>query len=140
MKKKVYRNLVLTSTLALLSLPVVAMGASNMVTDIALSPDTPNLVKGGATGSQNVNITFKYVTNQQGGVRIFARPYTDNNLSIGYAACPSPLYSFPSGSGTCFFTITNTNTNVDSIRFQMWNATQNIKLFEGFIPVSYKFR
>ena len=61
---------------------------TNIVTNIEFSPDTPNVFK----YNQNVNLTFNYTTNQAGGVRIFARPFSGANLSPNYAAHGSPVY------------------------------------------------
>lgn len=113
-----------------------AIGAPNMVTEVSLTPDSPNILANG----QQVTVRFKYRTTDTGGVRIFARPYTDNNLTPNYGACGSPLYAFPSGSGSCTFTISTGSVNVDNIRFQMYNANQTTRLFEAFIPVHYRYR
>jgi hypothetical protein len=104
---------------------------TNIVTNIELLPDTPNVFK----YSQNVNLTFNYTTNQAGGVRIFARPFSGANLSPNYAAHPSPLYQTGSGSGTGFFSLTAGPLVVDKIRIQMWDANQTMLLFEAFLPV-----
>ena len=55
---------------------------TNTVTNIQISPDTPNIFKYGV----NVNLTFSYNTNDKGGVRIFARPFSGANLTPGYGA------------------------------------------------------
>src|SRR5262245_44714190 len=59
---------------------------ANLVTTISLTPDTPNVL----AFDQNVNLTFNYSTRQQGGVRIFARPFTNGALTPHYAASGSP--------------------------------------------------
>jgi hypothetical protein len=111
-------------------------GSANMVSALYLSPPTPNILRFG----QNVTVRFSYRTNQAGGVRIWARPFTGGSLTPNYAACPSPLYPVGTGSGSCTFTITDGTVTVNRIRFQVWNANQTILLFEGFIPVHYQFR
>ncbi len=114
----------------------VLASAPNLVTNISLSPDTPNILAFG----NDFTVSFNYVTNQAGGVRIFARPMTGSILTPHYAACPSPLYPTPSGAGTCDITITSGNVTVDKIRFQILNADQSKLLFQTTIPVHYKFR
>jgi hypothetical protein len=109
--------------------------ATNAVTNVTLNPATPNLLALG----QNVNLTFDYTTSVAGGVRIFARPFTNGALSPSYAAHPSPLYATGSGSGTGSFTITSGAVTVDQIRFQMYNADQSLLVFETLIPVHYQF-
>ena len=104
---------------------------TNIVTNIEFSPDTPNVFK----YSQNINLTFDYTTTQEGGVRIFARPFSGANLSPNYAASGSPLYSSGSGSGTGSFNLTAGPTVVDKVRIQMWDANQTTLLFEAFLPV-----
>ncbi len=108
----------------------------DMVTHIALSPDTPDVLK----FDQNVNLTFNYITRQPGGVRIWARPFTNGALTPNYAAHGSPLYPTGSGSGSGFFTITTGQVVVDQIRIQMWDDNQTTLLFEAFLPVYYRFR
>ncbi len=111
-------------------------GNANLVRSIGLVPATPNILLFG----QNVTVRFGYRTNQQGGVRIFARPFTGTALTPNYAACPSPIYPVGSGTGTCSFTITSGANTVTGIRFQMWNANQTVLLFQALIPVSYQFK
>ncbi len=111
-------------------------GNVSLVHSLALAPATPNILVLG----QNVTVRFSYRTKQAGGVRIFARPFTGSALTPGYAACASPLYPVGSGFGSCSFTITSGANTVTSIRFQMWNATQTVLLFQTFVPVSYQFK
>jgi hypothetical protein len=115
--------------------PLAAAG-DHLVTNISLGPDTPNILR----FNQNVNLTFSYSTTEAGGVRIFARPFSNGALTPNYAAHASPLYpTSATGSGDGYFTITSGQVVVDQIRFQMWNAAQTTLLFETFIPVHYLF-
>lgn len=110
--------------------------AEHLVSQITLSPATPNILKFG----DNVNISFSYNTTQAGGVRIFPRPMTGNALTPNYAASGSPLYPVGSGNGTAYFTITSGPVTVDKIRFRIYNADQSVLLYNITIPVHYKFR
>ncbi len=108
----------------------------NLVTGIALTPDTPDAL----AFNQDVNLTFNYSTRQQGGVRIFARPFTNGSLTPHYAASGSPLYTTGGSTGSGSFTITTGQVVVDQIRIQMLDANQTTLLFEAFLPVYYRFR
>ena len=108
----------------------------NLVTDITLSPDTPNVL----SFDQDVNLTFNYSTRTVGGVRIFARPFTNGALTPNYAASGSPLYAIGGGSGSGFFTILSGPVVIDQIRIQMWDANQTTLLFEAFLPVYFRFK
>ena len=90
-----------------------------------------------ANGEQ-VELSFEYSTDQAGGVRIFARPFTNGSLTNGYSASGSPLYT-GSGTGTGNFTIGSGEVTVDEIRFQILNADQSELLQEFWIPVQYHF-
>jgi hypothetical protein len=109
--------------------------ANHMVRNISLAPDTPDVL----AFNQNVELTFDYITRQQNGVRIWARPFTNGALTPNYAAHGSPIYPAGSGSGSGFFTITSRTVVVDQIRIQMWDADQTVLLFEAFLPVYYRF-
>ena len=100
----------------------------NLVTGIALTPDTPDAL----AFNQDVTLTFNYSTRQQGGVRIFARPFTNGALTPNYAASGSPLYPTGGGSGTGYFTITVGQVVVDQIRIQMWDANQTTSAVRSF--------
>ncbi|MGH7595996.1 MAG: T9SS type A sorting domain-containing protein [bacterium] len=115
--------------------PVNYRFSSHAVTDIVASPSSP----AGLVFNQNANLTFNYVTNSPGGVRIFVRPFTGGALTPNYAAHGSPLYPTGTGSGTGFFTITAGNVVVDQLRVQMFDADQTQLLLEFFIPVNYRF-
>ena len=109
--------------------------AGSVVSNIGYRLDTPNV----SSFNQHVDLTFDYITRQQGGVLIFARPFTNGALTPNYAASGSPTYTLSSGSGTGFFTITSQQAVVDQIRVQMWNLNQTVLLFEAFLPVYYRF-
>ena len=90
--------------------------------------------------NQDVNITFDHTVATPGGVRIWARPITQGELTPNHAAS-GPLYYPPGvGSGTGYFTITTGDHDVDAVRFQMWDETQTTLLLEIFVPVDYSFR
>jgi hypothetical protein len=109
---------------------------ANIVTHIALTPDTPDVLK----FDQNVDFRFNYTTRESDGVRIWLRPFTNGALTPNYAAHPSPVHPPSSGSSSGFFTISSGQVVVDQIRIQMWDANQTILLFEAFLPVYYRFR
>jgi len=107
----------------------------NTVSLVTLAPESPNTLAPG----QRVNIAFKYTTNEAGGMRIFARPFTAGALTPGYSANPSPVYPVGSGMARGFFTILTAPATVDHVRIRMEDADQTRVLFETKIPVSYQF-
>jgi hypothetical protein len=114
---------------------VPAAPGDHLVTDIDLAPDSPNILR----TNQNVTFTFNYISNQPGGVRIWARPFSNGALTPNYAAHPSPLYPMGSGVGNGFFTITTGDVVVDQIRFQINDSTGSTLLFEALLPVYLRF-
>lgn len=128
----------LVAVLALLLLFQVSPGicADHLVTNIVLTPPTPNIL----AFDQEVTFTFDYTTTEPGGVRIFGRPFTSTGLARNYAAHGSGIYPVGTGSGSGFFTITSGTVRITRIRFDIWNADQTERLFRGFIPVNYQFK
>jgi hypothetical protein len=115
--------------------------AANSVTQLVITPATPNILKFG----QNITVNFNYDTAQVGGVRIFVRPITidefgNDMLTPNYGACPSPIYATGSGTGSCTLTIVDGDVTVDKLRIQMWDANQTVRLFNIKVPVHYRFR
>jgi hypothetical protein len=110
--------------------------SEHLVTQVGLASLTPNILKFG----QDVTVTFSYDTTEVGGVRIWARLFTGQNLTPNYAACGLPVYPVGSGTGSCSFTLTGGNVTVNKIRLQMWTENQSALLFQTFLPVRYKFR
>lgn len=104
---------------------------TNIVKNIALNPDTPNIFR----YSDNVNLTFNYNTNNAAGVRIWARPFSGAALSPGYAAHGSIIHPTGAGSATGSFRLTTGPVIVDKVRIQMWDPDQTVLLFEAFLPV-----
>lgn len=90
-----------------------------------------------ANGEQ-VKLSFEYSTDQAGGVRIFARPFTNGSITNAYSASGSPLY-MGTGTATANFTISSGTVTVDEIRFQILNADQSELLKEFWVPVQYHF-
>ncbi|MCI0691920.1 T9SS type A sorting domain-containing protein [candidate division KSB1 bacterium] len=123
------------SFLAAWMLMLTGTGISDYISNIQFSPPSPASL----ASNQNVNITFDYMTNATGGVRIFVRPFTAGTLTPNYAAHASPLYPTGTGNGTGFFTITTGNAVVDQLRFQVFNANQTQLIMEFFVPVNYRF-
>ncbi|MBI4546410.1 MAG: T9SS type A sorting domain-containing protein [Ignavibacteriae bacterium] len=115
--------------------PVDYHFAQHAISNIQFTPSSPSSFQ----LNENLNITFDYTTNDAGGVRIFARPFTNGSLTPSYAASGSPLYPVGNGSGSGTITITTGDVTVDSIRFQMLNADQSQLLLEFFVPVDFHF-
>jgi hypothetical protein len=110
--------------------------AGSVVSNFSYRLDTPNVL----AFDQEVSLSFNYITRQQGGVLIFARPFTNGALTPNYAASGSPIYPTGAGAGNGSFTILSQQVVVDQIRIQMWDTSQTTLLFEAFLPVYYRFR
>ena len=105
------------------------------VSNIQLMPGTNAAMQFG----QNVEITFDYEIETAGGVRIWARPYSQGSLTSNYGASGSPIYPEGPGIGTATFTILSEEALVDDIRFQIWTADQSAMILEFYFPVSFYF-
>lgn len=110
-------------------------GGANLVSALILTPYAPNVILLG----KGVSVKFNYKTNQAGGVRILAVPFTGTTATPNYVTCGSTVYPTGSGTGTCRFTISSGATGVNSLHIQMWNATKTKMLIQQAIPVSYRF-
>ncbi|MFB1488292.1 MULTISPECIES: hypothetical protein [unclassified Thiocapsa] len=124
---------VLLGLMSLIGMSGIAHGHD--IWGIAFTPQSPAINSLG----EYVDITFSYETEEPGGVRILARPFTDGEGTPGFAAHGSPLYPIGSGTGDGFFTINSSEQHVDQVRFQMLNADQSELLLEFFVPVDYWF-
>ncbi|WP_020538466.1 T9SS type A sorting domain-containing protein [Lewinella cohaerens] len=100
--------------------------------------DLPSTRVAAYANGEQVTFSFEYTIDEPGGVRIFARPFTNGNLTPGYGASGSPIYS-GDGTGSAFFTINGGNVVVDEIRFLITTADQTATLREFYIPVTYQF-
>jgi hypothetical protein len=131
---------IIAGTLLLILITLASMSkkaqTENSVTMITLDPQTPNIL----LNDQYVNISFSYTTTQAGGVRIYARPFSDGSRTADYMASDAPLSPVGKGTGKQSFTIRSGNITVDQVRFQMFNADQTQIIFEAFVPVHYEFR
>ncbi len=108
---------------------------AHSIGNIVMTPGTPAEL----LDNERINIEFTYVTEDQGGVRIFVFPYTKGRLTPNAAVSPSPLYPVGKGNGTGFFTIMSSDVVVDQVKFQMTNKDQSKVLLEFFIEVEYLF-
>jgi hypothetical protein len=88
--------------------------------------------------NEDRQINFNYSTTESSGIRVFARPWTNGDLTPGYAASGSGVY-MGSGSGSGTFTISSGNQRVDHVRFRVTNADQTQTLLEMWSPVEYTF-
>jgi hypothetical protein len=100
--------------------------------------DLPSTRVAAYAHGEQVEFTFEYSIDESGGARIFARPFTNGNLTPGYGASGSPIYN-GDGTGSSFFTINSGSVVVDEIRFLITTADQTATLREFYIPVTYQF-
>ena len=112
-------------------LPVEYHFGPHAVNGIVVDHSSPSWLLNG----DHVTIDFAYQTDEAGGVRISARPYTDGALSPGYGASGVGLSPVGTGTSSQSFTFGSVSADVDEIRFQMWNADLSTLLLEFFVPV-----
>jgi len=118
-------------TLLTMCLPVEYFFGPNAVNDIQLNYTSPSWILNG----EFLTIDFSYRTDEPGGVRISARPYTGGALTPGYGASGVQLSPVGIGTASQFFTFNTVTADVDEIRFQMFNADYSVKLMEFYVPV-----
>ena len=134
------KRIFLNAGILALMLLVVGFGPTQYSTaheigKIEMFPTSPAELLDG----ERVNIRFTYVTEEQGGVRIFVLPYTKGQPTHNYAVSGSPLYPVGKGEGTAYFTILSSDIVVDQVKFWMTNADQSKVLLEFFVDVHYLF-
>ena len=88
---------------------------------------------------RRVTFDFNYVTVRRGGVRIFVTPLARGVEVPGAVLSASPLYPVGPGTGSGFFTVRSGPVVIDSIRFEMWTDAKGEMLFQGYLPVHYRF-
>ncbi|MCF6334094.1 MAG: T9SS type A sorting domain-containing protein [Draconibacterium sp.] len=81
-----------------------------------------------------IKFTFDY-NSPFGNFKIFARPFENGNLKIGYAASGSEIYDEKSGSGNGFI-IYNQPSSFDQVRFQ-FQSYSNQTLYETFVDAEF---
>ncbi len=108
------------------------------IQNIVLTPATPASFPLDSQ-SDRVSITFDYATTEPGGVRIFARPYTNGLPTPAYLASGSPIHPAGNGSGTGSFTITEDMTHVDLVLFGMFSADESRLMLVFGLTVDYLF-
>ncbi|KPK78130.1 MAG: hypothetical protein AMJ79_00740 [Phycisphaerae bacterium SM23_30] len=109
--------------------------AADKIAVTILSPTFPAAL----VNNDHVTVSFKYTTDDLGGVRIWVIPYTKGSISPGAAWQGSALEPFPSGSSSRYFTITSDDVHVDQFRIYMKSNASGKLLFEDFIDVDYHF-
>lgn len=110
----------------------------NSITNIQFSP--PWHSPADMASDERVEISFDYATDEAGGVRIFAMPFTKGAETPNSTVSDLPLYPVGSGSEeSAYITIKSGDVTVDQIRFQMTNANQTQILREFFRTVQYNF-
>lgn len=115
--------------------PVHYIFSVHSVSNIQFTPNWPTAL----AHSQDVDITFDYTTDEPGGVRIFARPYSGGAATPDYSAHGSPNYAVGAGAGTAYFSINSGDAIVDQVRIQMLNDDQSVLLLDFFVPVDYHY-
>ena len=108
---------------------------SNEILDVSVQTESPAHLANG----EKVFVDFDYMTEEVDGVRLWARPMTNGELSPGYGAHGSPIHTDAIGSGTGWFTFGTENVNVDQIRVQMRTHDSAELLDEMVVDVDINF-
>ena len=88
---------------------------------------------------ENLNIDVDYGSDGPGDVRIFARPYMDGSLVLGYGATGGVLGP-PSGSAHQHFQFPVNDADMNQIHFKMTTPDQSQVLLEFNQPAHYFWR
>jgi hypothetical protein len=115
--------------------PVEFQYSTHAIKNVVCTPTSPACL----LFDEYVNIDFDYETDEAGGVRIFARPFTNGSKTPNCTGHGSIVHPVGSGSLTGNFKITSGDATIDSIRFQMLNADQSDTLLEYFVPVEFQY-
>jgi hypothetical protein len=113
-----------------------ANGWSYELTNIIFTPESPASVDFGA----EVVVTFDYVNDGSDDVLIFARPFTEGELSPRYQGHGAVQASPGAGNGTGWFSIGGgPDVIVDQVRFQMEDLYFTVVHLELFVDVEFTF-
>jgi len=108
--------------------PVKYHWAPHAVQAPVFSPPAPAILSNG----EHLEMDFDYVTDDGGGVRIFARPAYDFEPLFGISSAGSPNYPAPSGTGDYWLTFESGEHLASQMRFQMYNDDQSVLHLEHF--------
>ena len=115
--------------------PPTSASPQRSISDIVFDPPSPATLGLG----ERVNVTFSYATDEAGGVRIFATPFTDGGVTAGSSFAGSSLLPVGEGSASRFFLVSSDPAAVDQVRLTMRDADGTRLLFETFVSVDYTF-
>ncbi len=87
----------------------------------------------------DLTMTFDYATTASPDVRVYARPWRNNNLVTGYYASGG-YGTAPSGSGSQWFNYASTDADVNQVHFTMYDGTLSTVLLEFNVAVDYHWR
>ena len=115
-----------------LIIPVMSM------TEICMIEISPDSRSAAYKHGEYISVFIDYDTDEMNGIRIFARPFTNGELTPDYSGAGSPVY-FGSGTMESYFTINSGNVVIDEIRIEVFNADYTSLLYRMFIPARYRF-
>ena len=105
------------------------------ISDVVVTPKPPAELLDG----EPVTARFRYVTEEERGVRIFAIPYTKGEMTPGADVYQSPLYQVGEGEGSASFTVNSMDIMVDQVQLQMTTADESKVLLEFFLDFEFFF-
>ena len=134
--RKILGSLVVLLTVLFLFQVSPGISADHIVTNIVLTPDTPNI----AAFDQHVTVGFDYSTTNDGDVAIDVTPYTSNGPVFAFTSPGGAVLAPDADSGSTWFSIPKKAT-ITKIRIRMTQANPpNELLFKAFIPVNYQVK
>jgi hypothetical protein len=105
------------------------------ISDIVVTPKPPAQLLDG----EPVTVRFRYVTEEQRGVRIYAIPYTKGEVTPGADVYQSPLYQVGEGEGSASFTVDGQDIMVDQVQMLMTTADESKVLLEFYLDFEFFF-
>jgi hypothetical protein len=108
---------------------------SHEISNIVVTPKPPAQLLDG----EPVTVRFRYVTEEQRGVRIYAIPYTKGKMTPGAEVSQSPLYQVGEGEGSANFTVYSQDIMVDQVQMLMTTADQSKELLKFFLDLEFLF-
>jgi len=109
--------------------PLLVQYGPHAIQNIAFTPAAPAVL----TPGEHLDMTFDYLTDEAGGVRIYGRAAYEGSPLFGMTSAGSPLYPAPAGSGDFWMTYNN-STAANSVRFSMVSDDQSQTFLEWFEP------
>jgi hypothetical protein len=101
----------------------IANAAGDELSLVSFDPPLPHEFKTG----ERLTVKFAYKFQSGSHCRLFARPMTDGERTVGYGAHGSPAYEKGNGKAEGWFTFRNPS-RIDQVRIQMVDGDNSLDL------------